>query len=144
MVGRSPASWEMVAHPTVMRVCHAVLGKQLLHMTEEELAESFTRGSSAKNQVYSPHTLVKPVAILLVLCCQGLLFTLLGFRHGGFNAMYTRPSSSSQATNHNRSTKICRGSGIGRTRSSLNSPRCGHWTTLPLRTGVREWCVGHV
>ena len=37
VVARSPASWHMVMHPVLMRVCEAVLGRQMLNMSEEDL-----------------------------------------------------------------------------------------------------------
>jgi len=39
VVARSSASWPMVAHPVVMRVCDAVLGRQALRMTPERLQQ---------------------------------------------------------------------------------------------------------
>lgn len=50
IVGRSPASHAMVQHPLVLRICHAVLGKQLLNLSEEELNQTFTRGAAPSNQ----------------------------------------------------------------------------------------------
>ena len=46
VIGRSPASWEMAAHRTVLELCDAVLGCQLLSMTPAQLEESLQAGSA--------------------------------------------------------------------------------------------------
>ena len=45
VVARSPSSWEIVGHPMLLQVCEAVIGRQLLNMTEAELAETSHRGT---------------------------------------------------------------------------------------------------
>lgn len=45
VVGRSQASWDMVGHPLLQQICSLVLGRQLLHMSKDELVHSFRNGS---------------------------------------------------------------------------------------------------
>lgn len=41
---RSPGSWEVLQHPILMKVCEAVLGRQLLHQTNEGLQSWLHKG----------------------------------------------------------------------------------------------------
>ena len=43
VVARSPASWDIVAHPVLGQVCEAIIGRQIFNLNEEELARTFHR-----------------------------------------------------------------------------------------------------
>jgi hypothetical protein len=46
VVGRSPASWEIVAHPMLLQVCEAVIGRQVLNQTPEGLSKTLYHDST--------------------------------------------------------------------------------------------------
>jgi hypothetical protein len=43
---RSEASWPMLMHPAVMKICDAVIGKQVLHMDKDELQHRTVQNTS--------------------------------------------------------------------------------------------------
>ena len=58
VVARSPASWEIVAHPVLLQVCEAIIGRQIFNKNEEGLAATFHRsfpGAPAKRTTSRAH-----------------------------------------------------------------------------------------
>ena len=63
VVARSPASWDIVGHPMLLSVCEAVIGRQILSMSEEELAKTFlpalpgtpVKTTTSKRHAYQCH-----------------------------------------------------------------------------------------
>lgn len=45
VVSRSPASWEILCHPTLLKLCEGVVSRQVLSLSSEELTEKLTLGS---------------------------------------------------------------------------------------------------
>ena len=79
IVGRSPASRAMVQHPLVLRICNAALGKQLLHLSEDErpprtrpVGFPMRRASGDLHRAWQ-HTTALPrrLAVGVELGCQG-------------------------------------------------------------------------
>jgi hypothetical protein len=44
-VSRSPASWKCILHPSLMQLCEGVLGRQVLHMSRDQMQATLTPGN---------------------------------------------------------------------------------------------------